>query len=87
MQAAVCSPMACCNPDLQGAARVEGGHMIARARPHPPADLANWAKQAVLSAVPCRMSFIFFYFLTAFYDQALSLPLRRALGGGRWSAA
>lgn len=45
MQAAVCSPMACCNPDLQGAARVEGGHMIARACPHPPADLANRASR------------------------------------------
>lgn len=85
MQAAVCSPMACCNPDLQGAARVEGGHMIARTRPHSPADLTNWASR--LCFPQCLAECLSFsFFLTAFYDQALSLPLWRALGGGRWSA-
>lgn len=76
MQAAAFSPAARCNPDLEGAARVEGGHMIARARPRPPADLANGASRLCFQqgCLSCRMSFIFFCFLTAFYNQALSLP-------------
>lgn len=61
MQAAVCSPMACCNPDLQGAARVEGGHMVARASPHPPADLANRASR--LCFLQCLAECLSFSFI------------------------